>query len=208
MLGILLLLIAVLIFDVLPKAYTILVISGLFTVLIYKYDILFKKSYLLYIISLVLSILSVVYYKEIYFKFIVQGLLGYAAFLIVMMVGVLPNKWTISRKIKRYRGELSIAGFILITPHALLRIFGVISSVDIFGIAAIVIMIPLTIISFKFVRKEIDPKDWFRIQKGAYAIYVILFIHLISVSAWENKIVYAVLLTLYINNKILKEIRR
>jgi len=171
MLGILLLLIAVLVFNVLSNAYTIIVISGLFTVLIYKYDFLFKKSYILYVISLVLSVLSVVYYKETYFHYIIQGLFGYGAFLLVMMVGVLPNKWTLSRKIKKYRGELSIIGFILIAPHAFLRIFGLVSVIDIFGIAAFVLMIPLTLISFKIVKKEIDPKDWLRILKGAYLVY-------------------------------------
>jgi len=208
MLGILLLLVAILVFNVLPNAYTILVISGLFTVLIYKYYFLFKKSYILYMISLVLSILSIVYYKEIYFHYIVQGLVGYGAFLVVMMVGVLPNKWTLSRRIKKYRGELSIIGFILITPHAFLRVFGFVSSIDIFGIAAFVLMIPLTLISFKIVKKEIEPIDWIRIQKGAYLIYFALFLHLLFVSAWENKIVYAVLLTLYLNNKLLKEFRK
>ena len=208
MLGILLLFVATLVFNVLPNAYTILVISGLFTVLIYKYTFLFKKSYILYIISLVLSVLSIVYYKEIYFSYLIQGLFGYGAFLVVMMVGILPNKWTLSRKIKKYRGELSIVGFILITPHAFLRVFGIVSSVDLFGIAAFVLMIPLTLISFKIVKKEIDPKDWIRILKGAYLIYFLLFVHLLYVSAWENKIVYAVLLTLYVNNKLLKEFRK
>ena len=127
MIGILLLLIAILIFDVLSNAFTILVISGLISVLVYKFDILFKKSYILYMISLVLSVLSMLFYKEIYFRYIIQGLFGYGIFLVVMMVGVLPNKWTLSRKIKKYRGELSITGFILIAPHALLRFFDVIS---------------------------------------------------------------------------------
>jgi len=208
MIGVLLLLIAILVFDVLPKAFTILVISGLFTVLIYKYDILFKKSYILYIISLVLSVLSVVFYKEIYFKYIIQGLFGYGAFLVVMMVGVLPNKWTLSRKIKKYRGELSITGFILIAPHAMLRIFGIVSYVDLFGVAAFVVMIPLTFLSFKTIKKQVNPRDWIRILKGAYIVYFALFVHLLVVSAWENKIVYAVLLTLYLNNKLLKEFKK
>ncbi len=205
MLGILLLLVGVLIFNVLPNAYTILVIGGLFTVLVYRYDVLFKKSYILYIVSLFLSVLSVVYYNEVYFHYILQGLFGYGAFLVVMMVGVLPNKWTLSRKVKKYRGELSIIGFILISPHALLRVFGVISQVDVFGIAAFVLMIPLTMISFKIIKREIDLRDWIRIQKGAYLIYIVLLVHLLFVSAWENKIVYAVILALYLNNKLLKE---
>ena len=208
MLGILLLLIGLLIFNVLPNALTILVFSGIFTVLIYKYDFLFKKSYILYIISLVLSVLSIVYYRETYVYYITKGIAGYGAFLVVMMVGILPNKWTLTRKIKKYRGELSIIGFILIASHASLRVFGLLGWINLFGVAAFVIMIPLIFTSFKFIKRQIPPKDWLNIQKGAYAIYIILFAHLIMVAAWEDKIVYAVLLTLYVNNKLLKEYRK
>lgn len=208
MIGIILLLIGVLIFNVLPNALTILVFSGLFTVLVYKYDILFKKSYILYMISLVLSVLSVVYYKETYVYYITKGLVGYGIFFVVMMVGALPNKWTLSRKIKKRRGELSIIGFILIAPHALLRVFGLLGWINLFGVAAFVIMIPLIFTSFKFMKRRIPPRDWLRVQKGAYLIYLSLFVHLLMVSGWEDKIVYAVLLTLYLNNKILKEIKK
>ncbi len=90
----------------------------------------------------------------------------------------------------------------------MLRLFGVLGSINLYGIAAYVIMIPLTVISFTIIRKEIEPKDWLNIQKAAYAIYVILFIHLMVVAAWPDKVVYGIILTLYINNKLLKEFKK
>ena len=69
-------------------------------------------------------------------------------------------------------------------------------------------MVPLTIISFQIIRREIDNKDWIMIQKAAYGIYLILFVHLLFVAEWENKVVYAVLFTLYLNNKLIKELKK
>ena len=125
-----------------------------------------------------------------------------------MFMGVLPNKWTLTRNLKKNRGVFSILAFMLISPHAIGHIFGFLGSVNLFGIIAYAIMVPLTIISFRVIRKEINPKDWFTIQKAAYLVYIALFTHLILISAWENKIVYAVLLTLYVNNKLIKEYRK
>jgi prepilin-type N-terminal cleavage/methylation domain-containing protein len=61
---------------------------------------------------------------------------------------------------------------------------------------------------FKGIRKEIKPKEWRNIQKAAYVIYVSLFTHLIYVSDWENRVVYVVIAVLYLNNKIIKELKK
>jgi DMSO/TMAO reductase YedYZ heme-binding membrane subunit len=166
------------------------------------------KGYYLYPLGLILGVISVFFYKDFYLRYVLNGLIGYGFFLVVMMVGVLPNKWTLSRRIKKVRGNLSILGFILISPHALMHIFGVFGTIDLFGIAAYALMVPLTIISFKVIKREIKPADWLKIQKGAYGIYLLLFVHLLVVSSWENKIIYAVIVTIYINNKLIKEFRK
>jgi DMSO/TMAO reductase YedYZ heme-binding membrane subunit len=160
------------------------------------------------VFAFLVSIASIVWFKEAIVTFIVRGYVGYSMFLVVMMVGVLPNKWTISRNIKKYRGVLSILGFVLITPHAFLHVFGFLDDVNLFGIIAYVLMVPLTIISFQIIKKEISPQDWLTVQKAAYIIYGALFLHLIVVADWFDKIIYAVLLVLYLNNKLYKEFRK
>jgi len=207
MIGVILVLMTLLVLGILPNSLNVLVVSGIISVLSYKYRDFFKKSYIFYVIALGIVGVSVVFYQESWTYLVIKGIIGYGFIVVVMFVGVLPNKWTLSRNIKLNRGIYSILGFILISPHALLRVFGVIGSVNIFGIAAYVIMIPLTIISFRIIRKEIEPKDWLNIQKAAYVIYGVLFIHLIFVAGYPDKIVYAVLLTLYVNNKLIKEFR-
>jgi len=194
--------------GVFSTALTIVTIAGIIITIGYKWPYIFKHASIYYIVALILSVVSVVFYTNDLVSYIVKGYLGYALFFTVMMMGVLPNKWTLTRNLKRNRGVFSILGFILISPHAFLHVFGFFSSINLFGIVAYVLMIPLTIISFRVIRKEISPKDWFTIQKAAYAIYIVLFAHLLFVGLWEDKVVYAVLATLYINNKLWKEFRK
>lgn len=208
MIGVILILITMLVLGILPNSLNVLVVSGIITVISYKYRDFFKKSYIFYIIALIVVGISIIFYQEDWTYLVTKGIIGYGFIVVVMFVGILPNKWTVSRNIKMNRGIYSILGFIFISPHALLRVFGVIGSINLFGIAAYVLMIPLTIISFRIIRKEIEPKDWIAIQKAAYVIYGVLFVHLIFVAGYPDKIVYAVLLTLYVNNKLLKEFRK
>ena len=208
MVGVVLLLIMLLVLDVVSTAYNILAIAGIVTVLSYKWNHIFKHAVLWYLVAFIVSILSILFYDHVVFEYIVRGYLGYGIFLVVMMVGVLPNKWTLSRNIKKVRGVLSILGFLFITPHAFLHVFAYLDGVNLFGIVAYVLMIPLTIVSFQLVKKELSAKDWNTIQKGAYIIYLALFVHLLMVGDWPDKIVYAVILTLYVNNKLIKEWRR
>lgn len=208
MISIVLILIAILALGFLSNAFSVVAVAGIITTISYKYPKFFSKDLILYMIALIVATTGAIFYNETWTFLVTKGIIGYGFLTVVMFVGVLPNKWTVSRNIKRYRGVFSIIGFILISPHALLRIFGLLGSVNIYGIAAYVIMIPLTIISFKLIRKEISPKDWFTIQKAAYGVYAVLFIHLMVVAAWPDKVVYGILLTLYINNKLIKEFRK
>lgn len=207
MISIVLILAFLLYMDVLSTSLTILAIAGIITVIGYKWPFIFKHASIFYSLAVVLSVISVVFYTSDVVTYITRGFMGYALFFTVMMMGVLPNKWTITRQLKKNRGVFSIMGFILISPHAFLHVFGFFNSINLFGIVAYVLMIPLTIISFRIIRNEISPKDWFTIQKAAYAIYIVLFAHLLFVGNWEDKVVYAVLATLYVNNKLWKEFK-
>ena len=194
--------------GILPNSVNIIAVSGILIILAYKYRDMFKKAYIYYLIGLTLSSLSLVFYESIYTELIIQGIIGYSFMFVVMISGVLPSKWLLTRNLKRNRGMFSILSFIFISPHAISHALGLIGGISIFGIAAFILMIPLTIISFQIIRREIDNKDWIKIQKVAYVIYLTLFIHLLVVAEWENKVIYAVLFTLYLNNKLIKELRK
>lgn len=208
MISVALILFLTLISGVLSNSLSILAVSGIIVSLMVKFQNLLKRGYVFYIIFFILGIISFAFRDSLYVSLMSKGIIGYAFFLVVMFTGVFPNKWGLTRLLKKYRGELSVIGFISITPHALLHVFGLFDSIDLFGIASYVVMVPLTMISFKFVKREIELKDWLTIQKGAYLVYLLLFTHLMIVASWDNKVVYAVLLTLYINNKLVKEFKR
>ena len=208
MIGTFLILLVLVILGVLNNSLTVVTLGLLITLLTYKFKDLYKKAYIFYILAVIITVLGIVFYEDYYTRIIQGGLLGYSFILVVMMVGVLPNKFIVTRHVKRNRGMLSILGFIFISSHVFLHIFELIGSINLLGIVSYVIMLPLTIISFRIIRNEIDPKDWFRIQKAAYLVYVLLFGHLIMVAQPNDKIIYAVLLTLYLNNKIIKELKK
>ncbi|QMS84296.1 hypothetical protein [Candidatus Xianfuyuplasma coldseepsis] len=205
MIGVILVLLMLLIVDVMSVSLNILAVAGMLTALLYKWPHLFQARILWYFLSLVLAVLAVIFHTEEWMDYVTRGYLPYAILFVVMMVGVLPNKWTVSRHIKKRRGTLSIMGFILISPHAVLHVFEVFDGINLFGIVAYVLMVPLTIISFQIIKREIKPKDWLLVQKAAYIIYLALFAHLLWVGEWFDKVIYGMLLILYVNNKLLKE---
>ncbi len=208
MTSIIMMLILLVTIGVLPNSVNIIAISSIIIILSYKFKLVLKKAYILYLIGLLLSSLSLYFYESVYLELIISGIIGYSFMFVVMISGVLPKDWVITRNLKKNRGVFSILSFIFISPHALSHVLGLIGEINVFGVAAYLLMIPLTIISFQFIRREIDNKDWIKIQKVAYVIYTALFIHLLIVADWENKVVYAVLFTLYINNKLLRELKK
>jgi len=206
MISIILVLILAITSGLLNNSLIVLAVSGIILALSFRYKNMFKKAYIFYILGVLISVISLYFHEIKYFNIVTNGLIGYGLMLVVMFAGVFPNKWLISKRLKTNRGVFSILSFIMISPHALGHIFKILGGVNLFGIVAYAIMVPLTLISFKVIRKEIKPKEWRNIQKAAYVIYVSLFTHLIYVSAWENRVVYVVIAVLYLNNKIIKEL--
>ena len=202
---VLILLVAV---GILPNSFNIIAVSGVIVIIAYKFRDMFKKAYIFYIVGLIIASVSLYFYKSVFSELVITGIIGYSFMFVVMISGVLPREWLLTKNLRRNRGMFSILSFIFISPHAISHVLGLVGGVNLFGIVAYVLMVPLTIISFQIIRREIDNKDWIKIQKAAYVIYGSLFIHLLFVADWENKLVYGVLFTLYINNKLIKEFRK
>lgn len=208
MIGVIMILLFLLYLNIMVNSLNMIVISGIILILAYKFKNMYKKASIFYIFALLIATLSLVFNESEYFRYFTSGLVGYGFLFTVMITGVFPSRLTLTKNLRANRGMFSILSFILISPHAIGHAFGIFGSIDFFGIGAYVLMVPLTIISFKIIRREIEPKDWFTIQKAAYLIYLILFVHLMFVASWDNRLVYAIIFTLYINNKIIKEFKK
>ncbi|MDD3382754.1 MAG: hypothetical protein PHT83_04575 [Bacilli bacterium] len=189
----------------------------LFSILIYFNSKFIKKhAILIYSISTVLALLTFIFslafpgtvFSTLSFPWS-KGFFGLALFYLVMLAGALPN-WNYKKRIYSVRTELSIIGFISISPHAifnLIKIFNNTIAPTYFGIITYVIMIPLFITSFIIIRKKMNNRHWKNLQRFAYLAYLLLFIHLvIQFSQPINRILYIVLFVVYSIFKIIKTV--
>ncbi len=193
---------------------TLIIFILVSSIIYFKSSFIKKHNKIIYWFFVVISgltlALSLMYPKTIFATLSmpwIKGFLGLAIFYIVMLAGALPD-WTYKKKITSVRTELSIIGFIAITPHAifnLIRIFEGTIDPTFFGIIAYIIMIPLFITSFITIRKKMKNKLWKNLQRLAYIVYLLLFIHLIiHFSLPINRILYIILLFTYILFKSIK----
>lgn len=120
-----------------------------------------------------------------------RGAFGTALWAVVMWTGAFPNG---SKPIKAFmpiRGELSIFAAILTLGHNIgygktyfVRLFTDASrmsaeqlTASFLTIAMLVIMIPLTVMSFPQIRKKMNAKLWKKIQRTAYLFYGMMYLH-------------------------------
>ena len=119
-----------------------------------------------------------------------RGALGTAFWALVMWAGALPNGFAPIKKLMPIRGELSITAAILTFAHIITYGMTYISNLikgrtgsdfvitSIVCLAMVLIMTPLTIMSFKAVRKKMNAKTWKKIQRSAYLFYALIYIHI------------------------------
>lgn len=120
-----------------------------------------------------------------------RGAFGTALWAVVMWTGAFPNS---SKPIKAFmpiRGELSIFAAILTLGHNIgygktyfVRLFTDASrmsaeqlTASFLTIAMLIIMIPLTVMSFPQIRKKMNAKLWKKIQRTAYLFYGMMYLH-------------------------------
>lgn len=169
-----------------------------------------KNSVTLYIIAAILAVITYVLIGKI--KIIepfIQGYLGLSLLYIVMITGALKDKTKLKIKLASVRKEYSILGFIFISTHGLryyLVYFGSSPALErLAGVVAYLIMAPLFITSFMRIRRKMNRKSWVILQRFAYVVYVLIFIHLLLVSEMPNLIVYIALFAPYFVLKAIKE---
>lgn len=120
-----------------------------------------------------------------------RGAFGTALWAVVMWTGAFPNG---SKPIKAFmpiRGELSIFAAILTLGHNIgygktyfVRLFTDASrmsaeqlTASFLTIAMLIIMIPLTVMSFPQIRKKMNAKLWKKIQRTVYLFYGMMYLH-------------------------------
>lgn len=123
-----------------------------------------------------------------------RGAFATALWAVVMWTGALKNGSKLIKRLMPIRGELSILAAILTLGHNIgfgktyfARLFTDAGSMPpnqrfASGLTVImlVIMLPLTVISFPSIRKKINPKKWKKIQRTAYLFYTLIYLHVMT----------------------------
>lgn len=122
-----------------------------------------------------------------------RGAFATALWYVVMFTGALPNGSAPIKKLMPVRSELSIFTAILTLCHNIgfgrtyfVRLFtdsermsSYQKTAGILSIAMLVIMIPLTVMSFPAVRKKMNAKLWKKLQRTAYLFYAMIYLHVL-----------------------------
>ena len=160
-----------------------------------------------------------------------KGALAAALFFYVMFAGAVPNGSAFMRRVMPIRGQLSIVASILAVGHgaALLRAqLGhalAAKGNDALALAALgvslllmAVMLPLSVTSFKRVRKAMRPRAWKGLQRFAYAFYALLLAHILlynlpkarngALGARINAVVYGALFCVYAGLRARKALQK
>jgi len=187
----------------------------IFSIFAYKYSKFIRKyDKYIYITTLLFAVMAFIIQQVSIFKPINQGYIGISLFYIVMITGALPKKSKLRIEFSKIRKEYSIIGFIIVTPHALKYLIQFLNgeiNIPLYGIIVFILMIPLFITSFSFIRKRFQYQTWNKLQSLSYLIYIGLFIHMINISDTIeriNFILYMILFITYFILKITYEIKR
>ena len=131
----------------------------------------------------------------------------------VMWTGALPNGSRLMKALMPIRGEMSILAAAVTLCHCIYEgilfinrlagggAFGIAETVSaVVSLLMLVIMIPLTVLSFRRIRSMMNPIKWKRIQCFAYLFYILMYVHVLCVllpSAMVGKTESAVGIILY-----------
>lgn len=167
-------------------------------------------SIMLFVLATAISVVAFIFKDHPLAVPFVKGFLGLSLFYIVMLTGALKAKSKLRIKFMSLRKEYSIIGFIVVSPHALFHILQWLSrnsNIAWFGLTSFLLMVPLFITSFTVIRKKMKHKSWKSLQKLAYVVYLLLFIHLIlNFTKPINLVLYLGMFIAYIILKFLFEL--
>ena len=127
------------------------------------------------------------------FPLFTKGAMAVGFWALVMWAGALPRESRITKRLLSVRGELSILSAVLTLSHAVLRGIlylrqlmrpkfspdAVFAATCAIVLVLLVIMLPLTVLSFRRVRRKMAPDRWKRIQRFAYGFYGLIYAHVL-----------------------------
>lgn len=162
----------------------------------------FIKKYfnILFGVITILSIIS--YFINDLYHIINTGFVGFAFFTVVMFQSAFKKGSNFYKKTLSIRKEYSIFGFIFLLPHVLIFLIGENQILEWNGIISFIIMIPLFVTSFIVIRKKMSVIQWKKLHLISYIAYILMFAHVIFVSEDISRLIYIIVIGLYLFLKI------
>jgi DMSO/TMAO reductase YedYZ heme-binding membrane subunit len=101
-----------------------------------------------------------------------------------MYAGAFVQGGYLAKKFMPVRAQLSILGGILAIGHGIALGQNFLKNLDfsvgfLISLLLLIVMVPLFITSFLFIRKKMKPKTWKRLQQMAYLFYFLTFAHIL-----------------------------
>ena len=162
-----------------------------------------KHNKILYIVAVLLAI-AIIYCELNKLRGILPSTIGYMEkltyngyistylFIIVMFMGTMSRKISLTKHFMKIRAELAIIASVLIVPHLYVHGMKLILALmsgktlttnriiySIAGVIATVIMIPLFMTSFNFIKKKLKGGMWKKIQRWSYIFYGLIYVHIL-----------------------------
>jgi DMSO/TMAO reductase YedYZ heme-binding membrane subunit len=155
-------------FIIIPFVYMTLVFIG-------KYIVKYEWQFILF--AFVLSITFFFIGGQFLEWTVFSGQFSFALFLLVILPGIFKRGNSFRSVIDPVRGDLAIYGFIYLIPHSLSNLEKALGGFNTTGILASLLMVPLVITSFKFVRVKMKPSSWVSLHKLSYVAYAAIYLH-------------------------------
>lgn len=177
-----------------------LLVLGLLIINYFFYRKIRQYNIYLYGLSLVIGIISMFFETNI----INMGYVGLSFYIIVMFMTIM-DKSEIKKRLMGNRAEYAIIGGIFAFTHGLKFILYALDYEFFFkapinfyfGIASSILLIPLFITSFIYIRKKMKGKTWKKLHKLSYVFYTVIGLHVILIQN-ERFIFYISLFSIYI----------
>jgi DMSO/TMAO reductase YedYZ heme-binding membrane subunit/uncharacterized protein with FMN-binding domain len=117
--------------------------------------------------------------------YISGGAMVGALFTLVMFAGAFVQGSALAKKFMPVRAQLSILGGILAIGHGIALGQSFIKRLNftaefVISLLLLLVMAPLFVTSFTFIRKKMNPKSWKKLQRLAYLFYLLTFIHILA----------------------------
>lgn len=161
---------------------TILFTAVIFAIIGYLFSKVIRKIAIgLYVIAAIVAVMVGSHEANI----ISLGYVPFGILLLVMFMGVL-DKGKFRNQLLGVRGEYAIIGTILLFPHVwgyfeyyVLELGIIHNKLSFFaGLAALLVILPLTLTSFRKVRSKLGYKKWKSIHYVSYLFYALIATHL------------------------------